>query len=197
MGVDSLKFVVTTDKLVDSLKVVFASFDSTALVADNDYMMRTDTLCMTSLTDTIKIAVQGDRKVELNELIRVSLTEIIPNNRTVVFADSEGIGTIMNDDTTSITIRDTMVVERDGWDSHLKFVIASDLEVDTMGLVYMTFDSTATLADDDYVMASDTLWTSGFGDTISVRVNGDMIVENDEFIKIALKEILPLSLIHI
>ncbi len=190
-GVDSLQFVVTTDKLVDSLKVVFTSFDSTALIADNDYVMRTDTICLTGFTDTVKIAVQGDRKVELNEFVKVSLIEIIPNNRPVFFADNAAVGTIMNDDTARITIRDTLLVEGDIGTNQLKFVVTSDLEVDTMGLVYMTFDSTARLVDNDYVLASDTLWTSGFGDTISVTVNGDMMVENDELIKIALKEILP------
>lgn len=190
-GVDSLQFVITTDKLVDSLKVVFTSFDSTALVADNDYVMRMDTLCITGFTDTIKIAVQGDQKVELNEFIKVSLTEIIPNNRTVLFLDSVAVGTIVNDDTARITIRDTLIVEGDTGTKQLEFVVASDLEVDTMCLVYMTFDSTATTADNDYIMASDTLWTSGFGDTIRITVNGDNKVENNEFIKIALKEILP------
>ncbi|MFK7980175.1 MAG: Calx-beta domain-containing protein [Saprospiraceae bacterium] len=191
-GTDSLRFAINSDKAVDSLGIIYSTVDSTAMTSDNDYTAAiTDTIYISGLTDTIKIAVNGDVKVEKDEYLKLNLMSILPGNRAVCFTDSMAIGTIMNDDTARITIRDTMVVEREGWDSHLKFVIASDLEIDTMGLVYMTFDSTGTLADDDYVMASDTLWTSGFGDTISVRVNGDMIVENDEFIKIAIKEILP------
>lgn len=190
-GTDSLKFVVTTDKLVDSLKVVFTSFDSTALVADNDYVMRTDTLCITGLTDTVKIAVQGDMKVESDEVFKVTLTEILPGNRAVSFVRDTARGTILNDDTTRISIRDAMVVEGDGWNSELKFAVDFDLEVDTVCLVYMTFDSTATSADNDYTMVSDTLWTSGFTDTIRITVHGDTIVENTEFLKIALLESLP------
>ncbi|MEM6318231.1 MAG: Calx-beta domain-containing protein [Bacteroidota bacterium] len=191
-GTDTLKFVVSVGQPVDSLAIVYTTFDSTALGSDGDFVAKMDTLRMDcTLVDTIKIAVNGDEKVELDESIQLYLTEILPGDRSVSFQKNIASGTIVNDDTARVTIRDTLVTEGNSGTSQLEFVVSTDFEVDTMCLVYMTFDSTALLTDNDYVMRSDTLWTSGFGDTIRVTVNGDNTVEKDEQLVIAIKEILP------
>ncbi len=191
MGTDTLKFVITSTQLADSIGVVYTTMDSTA-VAGSDYVATLDTIYLNNtLLDTIKIAAIGNDTVELDEFLTIQLTEILPGNRAVCFMDSLAIGEIINDDTASISIRDTFLVEGNTGIDSLKFVVTTDKIVDSLNVVFTTFDSTALVADNDYVMRTDTLFIIGFTDTITIAVQGDQKVELDEFIKISLTEIPP------
>ena len=58
--------------------------DSTAsTVMDTDYVAITlDTFYMNGMmTDTVKVAINGENKVELAELLKVKLLDILPGDR--------------------------------------------------------------------------------------------------------------------
>ncbi|MFM6405476.1 MAG: Calx-beta domain-containing protein, partial [Microcystis sp.] len=79
----------------------YATADGTATTADNDYTA----IATTSLTfnagetsKTITVAVNGDNKVESNETFFINLSNLNANGRNVTITDTQGQGTINNDD---------------------------------------------------------------------------------------------------
>ena len=194
LGVDSMEFVITLDKMVDSLAISYLTLDSTALVAGADYVQQADTIYMNCvLNDTIKIAINGDTKVELDEYFKVELREIFSTNRPVSFADSVAIGTITNNDTARITIDDVTMDEGDTSQTTFNFTITLDNDLDRAITVdYATCDSTATIADSDYLVNTGMLNFAGLAnekDTIMVQVIGDGVVEIDEAFTVKLSNI--------
>ena len=75
----------------------FATSDGTATVADSDYVAASDTLHFgaNQNTQTISVTINGDTKVEPNETFNVILSNAT-NGATI--SDSQGVGTITNDD---------------------------------------------------------------------------------------------------
>src|SRR5205814_1118089 len=99
-------------------------------------------------------------------------------------ADSQAIGTIVNDDLQpSISINDVTVTEGNSATVSAVFTVSlGTLSSQTITVNYATADDTATLADGDYQSASGTL-TFAPGQTvqtITVLVNGDSKFEGDE-----------------
>jgi hypothetical protein len=78
------------------VSVSFTTADGTATIADADYLIRagTKTFLPGQVIKTINPLVMGDGKVEPDEYFFVNLSS--PVNATI--ADSQGIGTIRNDD---------------------------------------------------------------------------------------------------
>ncbi len=101
-GIVTATFTVTLDKAVDStITVDFATADGTATTADSDYASQTGTLTFTGTageTQTITIDITGDLTIELDELFYVNLSNPAAGGLAVSLADSEGAGTITNDD---------------------------------------------------------------------------------------------------
>jgi len=195
-GRDTLKFVVTTTNPVDSLGISYMTMDSTASTAtDTDYVaVVLDTIYMHNrMVDTIKIAVNGDNTVELNEFVKVKLVEILPGNRMVNFADSIGVGTIENDDTARLVIDDVFLDEGDIGTTTFTFTVTLDSDLDSMLTVdFATCDSTATISDKDYFANAGTLNFAGTAnemETITVNVIADGNVEIDEQFAIKLSNI--------
>ena len=166
-----MKFVVYVDNPVDSLGITYMTMDSTAsTITDTDYVAVTlDTFYMNGLmTDTVKVAINGENKVELAELLKVKLLDILPGDRPVNFADSVAIGTIMNDDTAKIVIQDASVAKGNGPTDTLKFSVTTSQLADSIGIVYTTMDSTA-VAGSDYFSQSDTIYlNNSLVDTIRI-----------------------------
>ena len=95
-------FTVTLDSQLDSaLTVDFATCDSTATIANNDYIANAGTLNFVGTaneTATITVTALSDGNVEIDEIIQVKLSNIIAGGLNVVFGDSIGLGWIQNDD---------------------------------------------------------------------------------------------------
>jgi len=141
--------------------------------------------------DTISIAAIGDTKTELDEYLKVSLSNLDANGRSLFFRDSIARGTIFNNDSTVISIADASIIEGDVGTDTIKFVITLDKMVDSLGISYRTLDSTALVADMDYVTKEDTVYMNCvLTDTIKIAVNGNTVVELDEYFKVDLREIL-------
>ena len=95
-------FTVTLDSQLDSaLTVDFATCDSTATTANNDYIAtvgRLNFVGTANETATITVTVLSDGNVEIDELLKVKLSNIIAGGLNVIFGDSIGLGSIQNDD---------------------------------------------------------------------------------------------------
>ncbi|WP_166831721.1 Calx-beta domain-containing protein [Thalassoroseus pseudoceratinae] len=190
-GTTMFTFTVTLDNEVDTgVSFDFKTTDNTATAADNDFTaITTTTRNFTSTTagatETITVMVNGDEKVELDESFFVNLSSIVAGGRDVTFADSQGLGTIPNDDAATISIDDVTELETDGT-TMFTFTVTLDAEVDTaVSFDFATADDSATTADNDYTGIPTTTRnfasvTAGATETITVSVVGDENVEADE-----------------
>ena len=150
-------------------------------------------------TKTITIAVNGDVAVESNEPFNLVLNSVSApgKNITIIPAGKTGVGTVINDDSATLSIADVSILEGDSGTKTLEFTVTLDREVeDGLTIDYTTVDATATTANSDYVANSGSLTftgTTGETKTISVTINGDEIVELDETFLVNLSNIVPVS----
>ncbi len=160
--------------------VNFATAAGTA-TAGSDFISTSGTLTFVPgvTQQLITVGVLGDTTNEANETFFVNLTS--PSNATL--ADSQGIGTIQNDDALpTLSINDVTQVEGDSGTTEFVFTVAlSAASGQQVTVAFATADGTAT-APDDYAATSGTL-TFAPGtttQTITVHVVGDLIQEPDE-----------------
>ena len=96
-GIAYFVFTVSLSAAYDApVTVNFATADGTATTKDNDYVATSGTLTFApgETTKTITIQVKGDNKKETNETFFLNVSAAL----NAVLADSQGLGTILNDD---------------------------------------------------------------------------------------------------
>jgi len=172
-----------------NISVTATTADGSALVADSDYtaqsLIRNIAPGATSTTFTVN--VNGDTKLEPDETFFVNLT----NAQNATIADSQGLGTIQNDDSQpTISVDDPVVTEGDSGTVTLTFTVSlSNASSETITVDYATSDGTATVADSDYVaeaLATLTFNENETSKTVDVTVNGDTKLELDETLNLDL-----------
>jgi uncharacterized protein (DUF1800 family) len=136
-------------------------------------------------TQVVTVNVTGDGLVEQDETFKVKLT--LPVGATI--ADSEGLGTIVDDDKPAFSVTDKSVLETDSGTIDMAFVVslssASPNNVVTVD--YATVEGTAS-GGGDYTSISGKL-TYQPGEktkTLIVKAKGDNAVEADETLKLKL-----------
>jgi hypothetical protein len=96
-GTTDLQFTVSLSATSNlTVKVDYATTDGTATTADNDYVANSGTLTFNpgELSKTVTVVVKGDLKPESDETVLVNLTNPVNS----IIADSQGVGTITNDE---------------------------------------------------------------------------------------------------
>jgi len=180
-GTTSFVFAITLSVASgQTVTVHYATADGSA-TSGSDYIAKSGTLTFPAGTVTRNdtILVNGDLLNEPDETFFVNLT--VPTN--AVFVDSQGVGTILNDDALpSLSVNDVVAPEGNSGTKNFIFVVSlSAASAQTVTVNYSTSDGTAT-AGSDYVAKSGTLtFPPGMlmkNDTI--LVNGDLLVEPDE-----------------
>ncbi|NVJ47009.1 MAG: T9SS type A sorting domain-containing protein, partial [Cytophagia bacterium] len=115
------------------------------------------------------------------------------NGQSITIADDTGVGTITNDDQSTLSISDITKVEGNSGTTDFTFSVTMTGAVDQQVTVdYATSDGTATIANGDYNVTSGTLTFSGAdgeSQTITVAVNGDATEELNESFTISLSNI--------
>ena len=141
-------------------------------------------------TQTVTVLVIGDTMLEPNEDFFVNLG--VPSNGAITRTDSQGIGTINNDDAASLAINDVSVTEGNTGTINATFTITLTGSVQgSFSVPVSSADDTATVANNDYVAiapATTAIFTGAANETrtISVVVNGDTAVEPTEFFQVNL-----------
>ena len=190
-GTKVATFTVTRSGGTAAFDVNFATSNGTATVADGDYVAASNTLHFgaNQNTQTISVTINGDTKVEANETFNVDLSNAT-NGATI--SDSQGVGTITNDDGAaiagSVSINDVTISEGNSGTKVATFTVTRSGGTAAFDVNFATSNGTATVADSDYVAASNTLH---FGanqntQTISVTINGDTKVEANETFNVVL-----------
>ena len=183
-GTTGFTFTVSLDEVSESTVMVdWTTMDGTATLADGDYAMNSGTVTFdpSDVSETVTVLVSGDTGFEPNE----TFTVVLSNPINTAINDGTGTGTIQNDDV-RIAIGNVSQAEGDSGTSDFVFTVSLTPAVAKLipiTVEYQTQDSTATVADDDYVAASGTV-TFMPGQTsrpLPVEVVGDTDPESSEF----------------
>jgi large repetitive protein len=180
-GTANLVFTVTLSHTgVSTATVDYATADATADAA-NDYTATSGTLTFApgETSQTVTVPVAGDAVDEADETLHLRLLN--PSN--LVLADSQGLGTITDDDATpSVSIGDVMVTEGNSGVTPATLVVSlSNPSSRPVDVGFDTDDGTA-VAPGDYAARTGTV-TIGAGQlqaTIEIAVARDTVYEPDE-----------------
>ncbi len=172
-----------------TVSVSYATANGTA-TASSDYVPAAGTLTFLpgEVSQPLAIQTVGDTAVEPNENFFVNLSS--PVNATL--ADSQGVGTLINDDTTpavSINIMDATVFEGScgGTPKTVFNVSVSPVTAQNVSVFYQTTNGTA-VAPTDYVAASGTFIIPAGQATwpLEIFARSDTTVESDETFSVTL-----------
>jgi hypothetical protein len=180
---DALFTVTLSETSADTVRVLFATADSSATVAGGDYVAVTDTLVFEpgDTLKTIAVPVVGDPLNEADEVFKVLLFDSV--NAGVL--DGLGLGTILNDDPLpTLIVDDISVTEGDAGTVAATFTITlSAPSGRVLSATCLTADDTA-VAGEDYTALPATELVFNLGDPltkqVTVLVNGDEDNEADE-----------------
>ena len=185
-GPTTFNFTVSLDQPAAAGGVTFniATQDGTATVADSDYVARSltaQTIPAGQQTYNFAVTVNGDLTIEQNETFIVNVTNVTGAS----IGDGQGLGTIVNDDSPSLSVNDVATNEGNTGTTTFAFTVTSTLPAPAGGISFdiATQDGTATSASGDYVARSLTGQTIPAGQTtytFNVTVNGDTLVEPNE-----------------
>jgi Calx-beta domain len=180
-GTRALSFrVAYSGKGVTGVTVAYATSAVTA-TSGSDYTDVAGTAALPAggcKCRTIVVDVAGDLDVELAETLRIDLSDPVK----AAIKDGVGIGTIVDNDTPSISVADVSLAEGDAGSSTATFTIAmSSVSPHVVEVGYATADVTAT-AGVDYTAGAGTLvFAPGeTSKTVDVAVAGDTDHELDE-----------------
>ncbi|MDX6611940.1 MAG: hypothetical protein QOD75_1126, partial [Blastocatellia bacterium] len=190
-GTTTFTFTVSLTAPAPSGGVTFdiATQDNTATVANNDYVAKSlvgQTIPAGQQTYNFAVTVNGDVAIESNESFFVNVTNV--SGATV--ADSQGTGTILNDDSPTLSITDVSANEGNSGTTVFTFTVSSSLPAPPGGITFdiATADGTAhddnpVSEDNDYVAKSltgQTIPETQTSYTFDVTVNGDTLGEASE-----------------
>ena len=195
-GTTTFSFTVSLATAAPSGGVTFdiATADGTAQDGnpsgeDTDYLARaltSQTIPAGILTYTFDVPINGDLSIEANETFFVNVTNVA--GATV--ADGQGQGTIINDDSPTLTINDVSQSEGDSGSTIFTFTVTSSFPAPTGGITFDVATADGTAQDDtppgednDYAPRNLTAQTINAGTstyTFDVTVDGDTLVESDE-----------------
>ncbi len=165
-----------------TVTVQYATADNSATVLNNDYVTGSGTVTFPpgSTSQPVTVVVNGDNVNEPDETFFVNLTT--PVNATI--GDSQGQGTIVNDDGVSLFTIDSVAHNEgaSGTTVYTFTVTLTPAAASPTTVQATTADGTATVADNDYVANSQMLtFAAGVTtQTFNVTVNGDSKFETDE-----------------
>jgi Calx-beta domain/Domain of unknown function (DUF4214)/WD40-like Beta Propeller Repeat len=163
-----------------AVSVHFATADSTATTANNDYQATSGDLTFDpgDTSKTITLTISGDTTPEPDEIFFVNLS----NPVNAQFTDGQGAGTIRNDDA-ALSINDVTRAEGNASTTPVSFTVSIPFaSVNTVTVHFATADGTATAADNDYQPTSGdlTFMPGATTQSVTVQVNGDTKNEADE-----------------
>ena len=198
-GTTDFTFTITRSDNTGEVSVDYSTADSTA-TSPSDYASASGTVTFLDggvLSQTVTISVAGDDMVELNEQFFVNLSNAVGGE----ISDGQGVGTILNDDSATVSIDATLVgstdlsqVEGDSGNTTFTYTARLSNPVDTPVLVtFNVIEGTATFADDDLQTTAGTI---GFAPgeiekTFTVLVGGDTRVEVNETFTVDLDVVEP------
>ncbi|WP_166831288.1 beta strand repeat-containing protein [Thalassoroseus pseudoceratinae] len=187
-----ITFTVSLDNAVD--QDVTVDFETIADTADNsDFTSQTGTVTIPAGETSVVLSINltSDAVAELDEQFFINLSNIQPGSAGVLLDDGQARGTILDDDSATISVNSVETFEGSQGTRLLVFTVTLDGDVDSeLTVDFATVAGTATT--DDFVSQSGQLTflgSSGQTQTVIVEVNGDLEFEADENFQFALSNI--------
>ncbi|HYG46358.1 MAG TPA: Calx-beta domain-containing protein, partial [Allosphingosinicella sp.] len=184
----TMTFTVTRNSLVSgAFTVDYATADGTA-IAGQDYTATSGTLSFTDnqVQATVTVPITDDATPEFDDTVLLNLSN--PTGGATL-VDSQGVGTIVNDDGApiSVSIGDVTVTEGQSGTTTATFTVTRTGGTGAFSIDYATVDQTAA-APGDYLAASGTLnfAENDMSETITVTINGDTLSEDSETFRVQL-----------
>ncbi|HBB34939.1 MAG TPA: hypothetical protein DDZ80_26955 [Cyanobacteria bacterium UBA8803] len=160
-----------------------------------DYMGISGSITFNRLSttpQTISVPVNGDTVVEFNKTFFANLTGLNAQGRNVTIADSQGVGTIIDDDLATISINNVEIVEGDSGQTFANFTVSLSNPVATdVTLNVVTTPGTGT-ENVDYAAVTGPISFAALTttpQTVSIPVNGDNLVEDNETLLVNLNSL--------
>jgi len=185
-GTTTFAFTVSLSQPAPAGGVRFdiATQDGTATTGSNDYVARSLTnqsIPAGAQTYAFDVTVNGDSTVESNETFLVNIRNV--SGATV--AKGQGAGTIQNDDSPVLSVKDVTANEGNSGTNTFTFTVSSNMPAPAAGITFdiATANGSATSASGDYIARALTNQTIPAGQTsysFDVTVNGDTLVEANE-----------------
>lgn len=181
-GTSTVDFTVTLSKPLTTAVSFTAATAAGTATAGNDYVTTTQTgltIAAGTTTRAVTITINGDTAVEPDETFFVNLSAVTG----AIIGDGQGLGTILNDDSASLSIADVNVTEGNAGTTNATFTVTlSGVSANNTTFDIATANGTA-VAGSDYVANSATGLVIAAGTTsktFTVAVNGDTITEPNE-----------------
>jgi predicted secreted protein len=177
-GTANLDFTISVSgPAATGITVDYATADVSA-TAGSDYTATTGTAALANggcKCATVSVPIAGDTTIESSETFVVDLTNGVGGTIT----DTQGIGTITNDDFPNASVNDPSVAENG---STMTFTVSLDASAPFDAVMSYTTNAGTATAGADYTTTSGTLTiasgnTSG---TVDVPISDDTIYEGDE-----------------
>ena len=185
---NALQFVATLSMGVeDGFSVDWKTVDQTA-IASQDYMAALSTLDVIGLADETKwidVSTISDQTVERDETLAIQLTAILrPEIANRVTVTTLALGTILNDDQTTLKVRGLSFQEGNSGTRQVTFdVTTGSKPVDIPFTAILSGAAQTASATTDFSASSVTLSFTGAPyqtQTYTVTIKGDTTVESDE-----------------
>lgn len=169
--------------------VTYTTIDGGTAEAGVDYQSKSGSISFANgeTSKEITIDVNGDTVIEPNESFKVQLT--VDPSKAQLADDGIGVGTIINDDTATISIDDVSKSEGNSGTTDFDFTVSITKPISTgVNLKYQTKDGTAKVSKGDYAASSGTVTIDADTTmaTIRVQVFGDTSKERDEMFSVVL-----------
>lgn len=179
-GVTNAVFTVTLSApSTNTVQVGYATSNLTA-VAGFDFFAAVGTLTFPpgATVQTIPVSVIGDLSIEANETFTVQLFS--PTN--ALLSQSQGLGTILNDDGPVLRVSDVSVAEGDTGFTNATFLVTLTQSAgSSVGVEFFTSNGTATNGFDYFATNGFLFFPAGTQtQAVSVVVFGDVEIEADE-----------------
>ena len=181
--------------IASSVNIALTSVDA---IAGTDFVAGPITLnfAVGETSRRVPIDILGDATVELSEAVALSLAGFSGTGQAGV-SQAAAILEITNDDSASVSVSGVAHVESDGGQIAFLFDVTLSEQVDAaVSLQVNTADGSAMVADNDYVpIAGQTLnfapaaAAGPLSQTVSVLVNGDLTIEEDEAFDLVLSSL--------
>ncbi len=178
---------------INDIDITVNTVDNTA-TSGSDYSALVDvdaTITAGSSDTEVTVQVIGENTPEPDETFFVNLSAV--SGATI--SDGQGIGTIENDDLDAISVNDISLDEDDNGTTAFTFTVSIDggsNALNDINFTYGTGNGSATFADGDYaqIVSGNAVILAGSPSTeITVSVNGDVKVENNETFEINLRTV--------
>ncbi|PTS73934.1 hypothetical protein DBR17_17585, partial [Sphingomonas sp. HMWF008] len=143
---------------------------------------------------TFSVVVNGDALVEPNETVLVNLSNVVG----AAVTDSQGSGTIIDNDFPTLSISDASVSEGDSGTTVLTYTVTASAPALAGGISFTiaTADGTATAGSDyDAQSTTGTIAEGQTTYTFSVVVNGDVSNESNETVLVNLSNVTGATLV--